>query len=61
MLLNKKSRVNRAAIALSFSLMAAPLAISQAADVGALPHSTLSVAASQQQIQQAFSPSERPF
>ena len=61
MLLNKKSRVNRAAIALSLSLMAAPLAISQAADVGALPHSTLSVAASQQQIQQAFSPSERPF
>ncbi len=61
MLLNKKSRVNRAAIALSLSLMAAPLAFSQAADVGALPHSTLSVAASQQQIQQAFSPSERPF
>ncbi|MEG3127902.1 L,D-transpeptidase [Pantoea cypripedii] len=64
MLLNNKSRFNRAAIALSLSLVLSPLATSHAAIIAALPgttHHTMTVAASQHQIQQAFSPSEQPF
>lgn len=64
MLLNKRSRVSRAVLALSVAWGLSPLAASHAAIIAALPgtsHSVMSVAASQHQIQQAFSPSEQPF
>ncbi|MDI9279163.1 L,D-transpeptidase [Pantoea sp. EABMAA-21] len=64
MWLNRRSRMNRAVLALSVSLVLSPLATSHAAIIAALPgtsHSAMSVAASQHQIQQAFSPSQQPF
>mgnify|MGYP004715422513 FL=1 len=64
MWLNKISSINRAILALSVSLVLSPLATSHAAIIAALPgtsHSTMSVAASQHQIQQAFGPSQQPF
>jgi len=63
MLLNKK-RYHRAALALSVALVLSPWAIGQAAVTSTLPdsaQSVMSVAASQQQIQQAFSASQQPF
>ena len=63
MLLNK-NRSNRAALALSVALVLSPWAISQAAVTSTLPdsaQSVMSVAASQQQIQQAFNASQQPF
>ncbi len=65
MLLNNKSKMSRAAVALGLSLVLSPLAVSHAAITSTLPnsthHSSMSVAASQQQIQQAFSATEQPF
>ncbi len=63
MLLNKK-RYHRAALALSVALVLSPWAIGQAAVTSTQPdsaQSVMSVAASQQQIQQAFSASQQPF
>ncbi len=63
-MLLKKMRFNRAALALSVALVLSPIAASQAAITSALPDNTqsvMSVAASQQQIQQAFSASQQPF
>lgn len=64
MWLIKRSRMNRAVIALSVSLVLSPLAISHAAIIAALPgtsQSTMTVVASQHQIQQVFGPSDQPF
>lgn len=63
MLLDNRMILTRAVVALSALLLCSPF-IGHAAIIAALPgttHSTLSVAASQQQIRQAFSPGEQPF
>lgn len=61
MLLSKTFRFNRVALVFSMVLAGAPLAAAQTASMTASGHGTTSVAASQQQILQAFSASDRPF
>ncbi|KAA6048117.1 L,D-transpeptidase [Pantoea sp. Bo_7] len=64
MLLSKTFRFNRMALVFSVVLAGLPLAAGQAAQTASMTaggHGTTSVAASQQQILQAFSASDRPF
>jgi murein L,D-transpeptidase YcbB/YkuD len=64
MLLSKMFRFNRMALVFSVVLAGVPLASGQAAQTASMTaggHGTTSVAASQQQILQAFSASDRPF
>lgn len=64
MWLTNKLKFNRAGVAFGLALALSPMAVSQAAIIAALPgtsQGTLSVAASQHQIQQALSARDQPF
>jgi len=64
MWLTNKLKFNRAGVAFGLALALSPMAVSQAAIIAALPgtsQGTLSVAASQHQIQQVLSARDQPF